>query len=585
GTGGRGDDALFGARGNDRLKGGAGDDTVDGQIGCDRLDTGDGADVAVGEADVDTIASGAGADRIDAGQGRDRIDSGPGDDRVDGGVGGDTANTGDGNDLVLGGAGGDNVYGGAGSDRIYGELVDDLLQGGPQDDTIVGGHGVDDIYGESGDDLLRGDANTDYYWGGAGSDTVSYGTTTPPGPVPALDGAMIDLPNERALESPPQAILNQADPAEKLFELESVIGSNYDDEIFGAGVGSATGLGGSETCNGFLSDDCNIQVGATPSVSLATVGIDPGLLVTGGPGAQADNLKLSATATTYVVTAGTTITAGAGCQNVSAAVVSCAKPARPLGYATVWGGDGPDRISITNGYPETTAIVLDGGAGDDTLTGADTDEIMIGGPSGADKMLPGAGDDAMFSGPGADILEGGDGQDQLVTTSPCDGHVFSGGPGNGDIAGFAQTIEVGVEAQIGGTAIGRGVSPCAPTAVQADNEVLEGTQNGDVLIGNKKDNALILGKQGDDVLQGLGGSDVLRGDAGRDALYGGKGLDTIQAQDGIRDIALYCGPGGDDTQRDKFDPPGAGCVERKPQICPFDRGSGSKKSRGKKRRG
>ena len=125
---------------------------------------------------------------------------------------------------------------------------------------------------------------------------------------------------------------------------------------------------------------------------------------------------------------------------------------------------------------------------------------------------------------------------------------------------------------------GEACTPAAHTTVRADNEVLEGTQYGDLLVGSRKDDALILGNEGDDVVLGLGGADVLRGERGRDALYGGGGADVLEALDLRRDIALYCGPGGNRVIRDKVDPPGANCGE------PKARGKGKKKAGGKRRR-
>lgn len=574
--GGRGNDLLLGARGDDRLAGGPDDDVVIGQIGVDRLRGGTGDDQLLGESDSDRINGGAGEDSIDGGSGPDLISAGGGSDRVRAGPGGDAVDAGDGEDLVLGGGGGDGIDGGRGTDRLYGDLVDDLIKGGPGDDLLAGGHGVDDIYGNAGDDWLRGDLNRDFHWGGTGNDTVSYATATPPGPYAGRDGVVVNLDDDKALEDAPQALIDEDEPEELVAEIENVVGSNYDDLLIGRLTGTANGLGGSDVCLAFLAPGCEIPGGPAPNVSMENVAADPGLLVTGGPGAQTDSLALSATDQAYVVTGNVDLTAGPGCSNSSPNVISCPKPATPLGYATVWGGDGPDVLTLAQGFPETAVILLDGGPGDDLVNGSSGSEILLAGPSGQDRLSGRGGDDALFSGPGADVLEGGDGGDQLVTNDPCGGHVFSGGPGAGDIAGFAQSIDHGVEAKIGGQAVGRGVSLCTATTVQADNEILEGTQHGDVLVGDNRDNALILGNEGNDVLIGKGGNDVLRGERGRDAFYGGGGADSLQAFDSVRDIALHCGPGGSEVIRDRFDPPGTSCGTVK------KRGKGQKKG---KRRG
>ena len=585
---GPGDDTVLGARGDDRINGGPGNDSIDGQVGSDRLQGGSGNDLVIGENGTDRIFGQDGNDRIDGGPGPDFIQGGAGDDDLETGPGGDTVNGEAGNDFIFGDSGGDVIEGGPGADQIYGGLVDDKLRGGDGNDLIVGGHGVDDMFAGPGDDWMRGDLNLDFHWGGPGNDTVSYATATPPGPTHGLGGVTVNMSDHRAYENPPQELVEEDDPSEWVAETENIVGSNYDDVLtaWKGGRGSATGLGGSDLCLGFTSSDCGMQATETPSVTLDSTSRDPGLLVTGGPGQQTDLLSLSATVNTYVVSSNVPIDAGIGCFNSGATIVSCAKPSTPLGYVTVWGGAGSDVLNLAQGYPATASIVLDGGPGDDTITGSSGDEILVGGPDGQDTMRGGGGDDALFSGPGADTLDGGAGNDQLVTDSACDGHTFIGGEGDGDIAGFAQNLDYGIQAQIGSVATGRGISPCAPTKIRADSEVLEGTQRGDVLIGTPGDDALILGKNGNDVLMGLSGADVLRGERGKDALYGGKGRDELQAFDGIQDIALYCGPGGDAALRDRFDPPGAGCVDRDPTASPSEkarRDAALKKKEKKKR--
>ena len=567
-----GSDVLVGARGNDRLVGGPDDDTVAGQVGDDRLFGAEGDDQLVGEDGTDRITAGDGDDRIDGGPGPDQVDAGGGTDVMRGGPGGDTALGGDGEDLLIGAGGGDLMDGARGADRLYGGLVDDQLRGGLGNDLLVGGHGVEGIHGGDGDDWMRGDSNRDFFNGDDGNDTVSYATSTPPGPS-GIEGVHVNLKTIKALEDPLQPVVEDDEPEERVKDIENVVGSNYDDILHGRGVGTARGLGGIELCPAFPSYDCGGE--PAPNVTLDAPGIDPGLLVRGGTGGEADTLAVSATVDTYVVAGSAPLTAGPGCSNSSPAVISCAKPQATLGYASVWGGDGNDQISIAEGFPDQATVLLDGGRGNDTIHGSSGDEILIAGPDGADDLDGRAGDDALFSGPGGDALDGGDGNDQLVTSDACGGHDFKGGSGDGDIAGFAQEISQGIVAELGGKAYGRAQSPCPQTTVRADNEVLEGTQYGDLLVGSSKDDALILGNEGDDVLLGLGGADVLRGERGRDALYGGGGADLLEAFDLRRDIALHCGPGGNEVFRDKFDPPGANCGEPKAR--------GKKKSGGKRR--
>jgi Ca2+-binding RTX toxin-like protein len=71
---------------------------------------------------------------------------------------------------------------------------------------------------------------------------------------------------------------------------------------------------------------------------------------------------------------------------------------------TVTGTPGND--TLTPGYPYIGDFVLDGGAGNDTITG------LI----GNDTLLGGTGDDYLYGGPGNDSLDGGDGNDTAIFT-------------------------------------------------------------------------------------------------------------------------------------------------------------------------
>ena len=354
--------------------------------------------------------------------------------------------------------------------------------------------------------------------------------------------------------------------------VENVIGSEFDDDLTGPG-GVARGLGGAETCSGFASNDCGGPSSPPASATLEGVGGDPGLLVRGGPGAE--SISVTADAAKVTVTSTAPLAAGPGCTAASALAVNCAAPAAPIGYATVWSGDGGDQLTLGPGFPVTASVVLDGGDGSDAIDGSPGSEILLAGPTGFDRLSAGGGDDALFSARGADVMSGGDGIDQLVTSQPCEGHDMSGGKGRGDIAGFGQTIDAGIVAQLGGVAFIPGAAGCIPTRVRADSEILEGTQNADVLYGTAGPDPLLLGNEGNDVIYGSRGADTLRGEQGKDSLFGGGGADTLEAFDRSRDAALNCGAGGNRVVRDRIDPRGRRCAK----------GERRKAKRGKKREG
>ncbi len=72
-----------------------------------------------------------------------------------------------------------------------------------------------------------------------------------------------------------------------------------------------------------------------------------------------------------------------------------------IGTIQFHGFAGDDRVEVSDRITATT--ILDGGAGDDRLTGGGGSNILLGGP----------GDDRLTGGPDRDVLIGGDGRDEL----------------------------------------------------------------------------------------------------------------------------------------------------------------------------
>ncbi|MBW4515809.1 MAG: hypothetical protein KME11_11340 [Timaviella obliquedivisa GSE-PSE-MK23-08B] len=134
------------------------------------------ADIWNGTPGNDTFSAGAGDDVCIAGAGNDKIDCGAGNDEADGGKGNDIIDGGSGGDTIVGGAGADKLSGGIGDDDISGGAGNDKIYGGAGDDTLNGGSGRDKIYGEAGDDNVSGGSGNDYLDGGDGNDFVIGGT-------------------------------------------------------------------------------------------------------------------------------------------------------------------------------------------------------------------------------------------------------------------------------------------------------------------------------------------------------------------------------------------------------------------------
>jgi Ca2+-binding RTX toxin-like protein len=523
----RNHDVICGGPGDDVILAGNGRDRVFAGSGSDFIGTGRGADRVRGEGGNDTIRAGAGGDRLSGGPGddsiaghtgRDRILGGDGNDLLDGGPGGDLARGQSGADALRGDSGTDRLLGGADNDRIHGELQDDFLYGEDGDDTLIGDHGIDVINSGPGTDWMRGGTNQDSYDGGSGSDTVSLATATPPGPTGEITGVQVDLR---------RGIVKGDGGTDAIRGTENVLGSPYDDDIIGTGGGAVEGLLGDDECTGFSQESCD----STPSdINRTHVrlegGPDPGLMVVPRRGATDEVVTISVAGSGHRVAGPGTFNASGGCEE-NAGGVSCSSAGAPLGYVVAFGGDGNDRITIGPGFPGGTTIELDGGNGNDRLEGNANHDNLYAGQFGEDVLIGNGGGDALISEAGRDILIGGSGNDNLVTSDPCHGHVFDGGSGAADVAGFGRTYYDPVVARVGGTAVKRGQRGCNPTRILKNNEVLEGTRFGDLLYGSARKDT-IIGREGDDRLYGLKGADTLIGGPGKDRLFGGPGPDKCK---------------------------------------------------------
>lgn len=493
--------------------GGKGDNVIKAdKKGVQVIVAGAGDDTIIAKRNKDIVCGGPGDDRILGGTGRDQIHGGPGNDFLDGGPGSDKIFGDAGLDTILGGPGGENAHGGPGDDRMFGELQDDDLFGEGGNDLLVGGHGIDALRGGADDDWIRGDVNRDRYFGDAGNDTLSFATATPPGPHPTRDGVDVNLGQGSAAGD---------DSQEQVAGIESLVGTPFEDRLVGPGA-SVRGGGDADQCSGFASTDCDSgpQAGGGPIAYVADPDSpDPGLVIWGGPGN--DNFTISQGPASLSIT-GTALAAGPGCTGTGP--VGCPLPPKELGYVVIWGGGGSDILNVGGGFSVTTLTKGDGGPGDDVLNGGPGADLLYPGELGADRLFGGGGDDLTVGRPGGgDLLSGGPGSDQLVSDSPCEGHVYDGGPGQSDIAGFGHVdSDGGVQATLGGRAVMRGAGGCTSTRVLSSNEILEGSRGHDVLVGDKDPN-LIIGREGNDALFGKGGKDELRGDAGKDKCAGGAG--------------------------------------------------------------
>jgi len=165
---------------------------------------------------------------------------------------------------------------------------------------------------------------------------------------------------------------------------------------------------------------------------------------------------------------------------------------------------------------------VNGGAGDDTITGSNVSNVISGG--GGDDTLSGGtgnGDCSLDE----DTLNGGDGDDTFDQGSAADcGDVMAGGAGV-DVVTYTSrsndlTITVDNKADDG-------------EASEADNV--------------KTDIEKVIGGAGDDTITGSTGDDILDGGAGADTLNGGSGDDTFLEGTASSGADIFNGGNGYDT--------------------------------------
>jgi Ca2+-binding RTX toxin-like protein len=230
----------------------------------------DGADQIVGNDGKDIIKAGGGNDIIKGGGGADEIDGGEGRDGVsyeDSTVGVQVSLvTGKGR---FGTAEGDtltsieDLYGSQLDDTLTGNHKDNILSGLDGNDVLKGGGGDDTLYGGAGNDYMEIDGFEDYANGGEGFDTVA---------IKADQGLRIDLGSgfidanlngqgyfgnyANFTDDRGHAMPHPYGTPDQLVDVEGVIGTNYDDDIYGNEfANSINGGGGNDLVSGRGGDD------------------------------------------------------------------------------------------------------------------------------------------------------------------------------------------------------------------------------------------------------------------------------------------------------------------------------------------
>ena len=175
--------------------------------------------------------------------------------------------------------------------------------------------------------------------------------------------------------------------------------------------------------------------------------------------------------------------------------------------------------------------VINGGAGNDTLTAAEAGIDTLNGGDGNDIIRSDgdggtyrgdAGNDTMFSGLGPETMDGGTAIDLIDHTAFNGNYVFNMATG---LTNFAGESYINFEnATMGGgndTVTGN-----------ASNNVINGGAGNDTLTGGAGVDTL-NGGDGNDIIRSDGDGGTYRGDAGNDTMFSGLGPETMDGGDGV----------------------------------------------------
>ncbi|MFP5365241.1 MAG: calcium-binding protein [Thermoleophilia bacterium] len=197
-------------------------------------------------------------------------------------------------------------------------------------------------------------------------------------------------------------------------------------------------------------------------------------------------------------------------------------PAAPASNGEVTaGGDGVDRLSF-----ELLAAPL-------ALQKVSSTDVQVAGDpvlkTGFEQVEGGPLGDTLAGVAGPDVLYGGDGNDEI--TGNGGGDLLDGGPGVNTVsyASAGAPVEIDLAAETGRTG-------GATDTLRSFRAVRTGAGN-DVVVGTAAGESVALGA-GDDVASTGAGDDAIDGGPGNDALRGGHGNDSLEGGPGA-DSALY----------------------------------------------
>jgi Ca2+-binding RTX toxin-like protein len=207
-----------------------------------------------------------------------------------------------------------------------------------------------------------------------------------------------------------------------------------------------------------------------------------------------------------------------------------------------------DAVELATLPPVAATSILNGQDGNDLLTGGSHNDLLNGG-GGNDAMRGLDGNDTFTGGAGADVMNGGGGIDLAsYADSPAsvvvtlDNQPNDGIPATPDHPGEGDNVMADIE-RLAGSRFADNL-----TGSEAPNTI--GGGDGNDAINGRGGNDVLEGSGGDDEIHGGLGDDFISGGPGHDHLFGDAGNDRLNGRDGAADV-LDGGEGDDTATRDE----------------------------------
>ncbi len=587
------EDNLTGNSQNDLIYGGSARDDIWGRDGDDTLYGQDGTDWIYGESGNDSLNGGADDDRLYGESGNDELFGEDGNDHLDGGEGEDILDGGAGNDILDGGADVDILRGGEGDDKLRFDLDDSVIDGGEgvndvanlqrsMDDALIHAERFNDAerinltgFNERLDLKVENNTIID---GGDGHDIIDL--------TGAEKGVRVELDE-----------IVPTDETESLVNFEEIVGSDYDDNLYGDALNNiiSGGSGNDVIMGGFGQDLLRGESGED------FIYFDPGDSIDGGADRDTailedKNTKVSIDDTFFVnfehVILGNKsdtlnlseglfffLDGGAGIDTLNASAVgeglsiNLSDTSSIIGVENIKGTDFNDTLigssSANKLWGNAGHDTLRGGSGNDSLYGGAGNDILRG-DGGSDKLFGNEGNDTIYFDTG-DTLDGGDDQDKAILANKgvavnvrddsftnieevelgnkndtyrltgSNTRIVDGGAGNDTIDASSRTGHFDID--LDNTQSG------SSSLVNFEN--VKGTSGNNTISGNSAANRL-EGLEGNDTINGGGGNDRIYGGSGNDTISGGSGADELYGDKGDDIIKFDTGDtidggAGDDT--------------------------------------